>query len=112
MAKKKVLNKYVIAVKGIDGLLNGLEKGNIRLPGKVEDYKKLFASSTAKQSEIKGLGKFIKKLGLVKKDCILYWEGLITDGYTLTDVICEGGDNALRPLCDGENIKYLTDAKK
>jgi len=110
MAKKELRNKFVIAVKDIDGFLTGLESGKIRMPGNIESYKELLSAPLLKINSIKNLGKFIRKAGLSKSECALYWEGLLLDGYTLMIVEYNKGDAAL--LCDNKNIRFLTNARK
>lgn len=110
MPKKEPTNKYVIAVGNMETFLNDLESGNIRMPGKADTYKEIFASAYMKLNNLKELGKFIRKIGLSKKECKLYWESLVEDKYTLMAVEYNKGDISL--LCDGKNVKFLAEAKK
>jgi len=110
MAKKELQNRFVIALKDIDGFFAGLESGSIRMPGSIEEYKEILSAPLYKISSTKELGKFIRKAGLKKSECFLYWEGLLLDGYTLMIVEYNKGDIAL--LCDNKNIKFLITARK
>ena len=110
MAKKDLKNKFVIALKDIDGFLTDLENGNIHMPGNIEEYKELLSTPLLKINSTKELGKFIRKAGPSKGECVLYWEGLLMDGYTLMTVEYNKGDASL--LCDNKNIRFLTNARK
>lgn len=110
MAKKELQNKFAIALKNDSTFLSELEKGNIHMPGKIEEYKELLSTSSMKINSTKALHKFIRKTGLSKSECSIYWEGLLLDGYTLTIVEYSKGDVAI--LCDGNNIRFLANTKK
>lgn len=112
MAKKLPNNKFVLAAKDMNGFLSNLEKGLLRMPGKAEDYKVLFSSIYLRLDNIKDLGKFIKKIGLNRDECGMYWEALIQDGFTLFATESVRGDSQVNELCDGKNIKFLTTARK
>ncbi|HHW49379.1 MAG TPA: hypothetical protein GXX14_12300 [Clostridiaceae bacterium] len=110
MAKKELQNNFVIALKDVDGFFADLESGNIHMSGSIEEYKELLSAPLLKINSTKELGKFIRKAGLKKSECFLYWEGLLLDGYTLMIVEYNKGDAAL--LCDNKNLRYLTTTRK
>jgi hypothetical protein len=112
MAKKLPDNKFVLAAKDMNGFLSNQENGLLHMPGKAEDYKALFNSMYLRLDNIKDLGKFIKKVGLVRAECGMYWESLMLDGFTLFAIESAIGDAHVSELCDGKNIKFLTTAKK
>lgn len=112
MAKKLPDNKFVLAAKDMNGFLSDVEKGLLHVPGKAEDYKALFNSVYLRLDNIKGLGKFIKKVGLSRNECSLYWETLLLDGFTLFAIESVRRDAQVNELCDGKNIKFLTPARK
>lgn len=112
MAKRLPNNKFVLAARDLNGTLSELEKGLLHMPGKTEDYKSLFNSVYLTLNDTKGLGRFIKKAGLNKSECKMYWESLIMDGFTLYGIESGMTDSQVVELCDGQNIKFLTTAKK
>ena len=61
---------------------------------------------------LKDLGKFIKKVGLIRNECSLYWETLLLDGFTLFAVESANRELQVTNLCDGKNIKFLAIARK
>lgn len=109
---KGLLNKFVLAARNLNGILSELEKGLLHMPGKAEDYKALFNSANLNLNNIKGLGRFIKKVGLDKNECGMYWEALVMDGFTLYVIESDMRDTQVIELCDGKNIKFLTTARK
>lgn len=111
MAKKVLNNTYVLAARNLDGVLSELGKGLLRMPGKAEDYRALFSSASLSLKDMKGLGRFIKKMGLSKGECGMYWEALVTDGFTLYAIESGMRDTQLAELCDGKNIKFLATAR-
>ena len=72
MAKKLPDNKFVLAARDMNGFLSDLEKGLLHMQGKAEDYKALFNSAYLRLDNIKDLGKFIKKVGLIRNECGMY----------------------------------------
>ncbi len=112
MAKKLPAAKFVLAAKDINGFLSDYGKGLFHMPGKAEDYAVLFDSIYLRLDKMKGLDKFIKKVGLNRKECGLYWETLLLDKYTLFAVESSNGDTQVIELCDGKNIKFLATARK
>jgi len=112
MAKKLPDNKFVLAARDINGFLSDLEKGLFHMPGKAEDYKALLNSTYLRLDNINGLGKFIKKVGLIRNECGMYWESLIQDGFTLFAIESVMREAQVIELCDGKNIKFLMIAKK
>lgn len=112
MAKKLPDKKFVLAARDMNGFLSDLEKGLFHMPGKVEDYKVLFDSIYLRLDNMKDLGKFIKKVGLNRKECGLYWETLLLDKFTLFAVESVRGESQVIELCDGKNIKFLALARK
>ena len=112
MVKRLSETKFVLAARDMNGFLSDLEKGLFHMPGKVEDYKALFDSVYLRLDNIKDLGKFIKKVGLNRKECGLYWETLLLDGFTLFAVESVGGEAQVNELCDNKNIRLLAIAKK
>lgn len=112
MAKKLPDKKFVLAVKDMNGFISDLEKGLFHMPGKAEDYSALFNSAYLRLDNIKGLGKFIKKIGLFRNECGLYWESLLLDGFTLFALASARAEAQVIELCDGKNIKFLATARK
>jgi hypothetical protein len=112
MAKKLPDKKFVLAAKDMNGFLSDLGKGLFHMPGKAEDYNTLFDSVTLRLDNIKDLGKFIKKVGLSRNECGLYWETLLLDKFTLFAVESVIGEAKVFELCDGKNIKFLATARK
>ena len=112
MAKRLPNNKFILAAKDLNGTLSELEKGLLHMPGKTEDYKSLFNSVSFTLNDIKGLGGFIRKVGLNKSECKMYWESLIMDGFTLYVIESGMSDFQISELCDGKKIRFLTAARK
>ena len=112
MAKKPCENKYVLAAKDMNGFLSDLEEGLFHMPGMPEDYIALFRCVTLLLDNLKGLGKFIKKVGLSRNECGLYWESLLLDGFTLFATGPVKTEAQVIELCDGKNIKFLATARK
>jgi len=52
------------------------------------------------------VGKFIKKVGLSRNECGLYWETLLLDGFALFAAESVKGEAQVIELCDGKNIKF------
>lgn len=107
MAKKN--SKYIMAVKDYENTVKMLIEGKKVMPREASVYEELFDNVIAKCSTFDELKKFIKASKYSKKDCMHYWEGLLTLGYTLIIVDYKAGDeNFVENTCDNELIKYIS----
>jgi hypothetical protein len=109
--KKNVIKKFVIAIKDYDVTKVGIENGTIKMPYENSEYLVFFNSDFLSVSEMSGLRKFIKKVGLKKADVQHHWSGLIDQNFTLTEILFSGTDDEFRKLCDEKYIKYLLGVK-
>lgn len=105
-AKRKE-NQYVIAIKDLTDTEKALKAETISLPFEKSIYRDLIATSSEKVDSLKGLNKFIKLQNKVKGEVKHYWEGLITEGYTLMDVHYEGKTPSIERLCDTSKFKLV-----
>jgi len=107
MAKK--INKYIMAVKDYEETVKLLTEGGKVMPREASVYSDLFSNVVIKCSNFDELKKFIKVSKYSKKDCMHYWEGLLTLGYTLVIVDYEAEDeNFVENTCDNEILKYIS----
>lgn len=107
MAKKK--NRYVVAVKDYDNTVKVITEGKKLMPKEASAYKDFFDGVIASCADLNGLAKFIKKTKFSKKDCMHYWEGLITLGYTIVLFAYDTDDeNFVENACDNELIKFIS----
>ena len=104
---KKQENQYIIAIQDLAGIQKGLEAGTISLPFEKSIYRDLIATSVEKVDNIKGLNKFVKSQKKSKGEVKYYWEGLITQGYTIMDVIYDKRNPSIERLCDSEKFKLI-----
>ena len=104
---KKQENQYLIAVQDLAGIQKGLEAGTISLPFEKSIYRDLIATSCEKVDNIKGLNKFVKLQNKNKGEVKYYWEGLITQGYTIMDVIYDNKSPSIERLCDNPKFKLI-----
>lgn len=104
---KKQENQYIIAVQDFAGIQKGLEAGTISLPFEKSIYSDMLATVCGKVDNIKGLNKFVKLQKKNKGEVKYYWEGLITQGYTLMDVIYDKKNPSIERLCDNGKFKLI-----
>lgn len=104
---KKQENKFVIAVKDLADTEKALEAGTISLPFEKSLYCNLIASTCKKVDNLKGLNKFIKLQKMKKGDVKHYWEDLITEGYTIMDVIYDKKNPSMERLCDTGKFRLI-----
>ncbi len=107
MAKK--ITKYIMAVKDYENTLKMVTEGKKVMPREASVYSDFFNNVVKSCSTLDGLNKFIKASKFAKKDCMHYWEGLMTLGFTL--VIVDYGaedENFVENSCDNELIKYIS----
>jgi hypothetical protein len=107
MAKKN--NKYIIAVKDYENTVKTLSKENKSMPRDASVYIDLFNNVETSCSDIAGLKKFIRASKFAKKDCMHYWEGLMTLDYTLIITEYDSDDeNFVENSCDNELLKFIS----
>lgn len=107
MAKK--INKYVMAVREYDSTVKMITEGRKIMPKEAKIYTEFFDNVIASCSELAGLKKFIKTSKFAKKECIHYWEGLITLNYTIIIIEYDTDDeNFVENACDNELIKFIS----
>lgn len=107
MAKK--INKYILAVKDYEETVKMLTEGKKVMPREADVYSDFFNNVVIKCSKFEELNKFIKASKFSKKDCMHYWEGLLTLDYTLIIVLYEDGDeNFVEGSCDNELLKFIS----
>ena len=107
MAKKK--NRYVVAIKDFEDSAKVITEGRKLMPKEPSVYKDIFDGVITSCSELDGLAKFIKKTKFAKKDCMHYWEGLITLGFTLLLFQYDTDDeNFIENACDNEIVKFIS----
>jgi hypothetical protein len=104
---KRQENQYVIAIKDLTDTEKALKAETISLPFEKSIYRDLLATSNQKVDKLKDLNKFIKLQNKVKGEVKHYWEGLITEGYTLMDVHYEGKAPSIERLCDTSKFKLV-----
>jgi hypothetical protein len=105
---KKVSKKYVLAVKDYENTMKAVTGGQKVMPKEAEIYKDIFSNVVMTCAEFSCLKKFIKKTKLPKKECMHYWEGLLTLDYTLVLIQYDTeDDNFIETACDNELIKYV-----
>ncbi|MDX1357573.1 MAG: hypothetical protein R3232_01955 [Clostridia bacterium] len=107
MAKKN--DKYIIAVKDYENTVKALSKDDKSMPRDASVYIDLFNNVVKSCSDMAGLKKFIKASKFAKKDCIHYWEGLMTLGYTLIITEYESDDeNFVENSCENDRLKFIS----
>jgi hypothetical protein len=104
---KRQENQYVIAVKEFADTKKALDAETISLPFEKALYRDMIATSNKRVDDLKGLNKFIKSQNKNKGDVRHYWEGLISEGYTLLEVIYEKKAPSIERLCDTSKFKLL-----
>ncbi|MFO7637393.1 MAG: hypothetical protein R6W96_08800 [Clostridia bacterium] len=111
MAKVKK-EKHVLAVKDFEKTFDEILSGKMVMPKPKEEYQQIKDGVTQKCTTYSGLGKFIRQNRFNKKDCMHFWENLITEGYILVTVeISNADENFMENACDGKNLKYVAKAK-
>jgi len=106
--KKKVFeNRYVIAVKNYNETVRKLKEGKISLPYDRNIYLKMIDSQIAKAESLKDIKSFAKFNGKKMGEVGHYWEGLITDGYTLINVEYTEKIPAIDHVCRNDTIKFV-----
>ena len=104
---RKQENQYVIAVQDLAGTQKALEAGTISLPFEKSLYRDLLATSCKKVDNQKGLNNFIKSENKNKGEVKHYWEGLISEGYTIMEVHYDSKNPSIERLCDTEKFKLI-----
>lgn len=104
---KAVSFNYVIAVKDYAKTIEAIKDGSLYVPFDKEIYSKLFKSEGARADNMKELGKFIKICQKDKKDVNHYWEGLISEGYTLIGVRYDEKTPPFEKVCSNDAIKFV-----
>lgn len=100
-------NQFIIAVKDLAATQKALEAETIRLPFEKSLYRDLLATSRKKVDNQKDLNSFIKAENKNKDEVRHYWEGLISEGYTLIDVHYDKKNPAIERLCDTGSFKLV-----
>lgn len=107
MAKK--ITKYIIAVKDYDNTVKKLVAGKLNMERDAKVYKDIFDGVIFTCNSYEGLKKFIKQNKYNKKDCMHYWEGLVTADSTLVTFEYDAEDeNFIENSCDNDNIVYIS----
>ena len=104
---KKQDNQYVIAVKDFTETQKGLGDNTLSLPFDKSIYRDLIATAENKADNLKDLGKFIKQVDKNKGEVKHYWEGLVSEGYTLMSVRYEKKAPSIERLCDTSKFKFI-----
>ena len=104
---KKQDNQYIIAIKDFTETQKDLEAETLSVPFEKSLYRELIATAGDKADNLKELGKFIKSQNKSKGDVKHYWEGLISQGYTLMNVHYENRAPAIERLCDTSKFKLI-----
>ena len=109
----KQTNNYIMAVldyeKTVKMLTEGKTEGKKVMPRGASVYSDFFNNVVASCSTLGGLKKFIKASKLAKKDCLHYWEGLVTLNFTLVIIEYVSEDeNYVENSCDNELIKFIS----
>ncbi|NJD03642.1 MAG: hypothetical protein FIA99_13855 [Ruminiclostridium sp.] len=104
---KKLENKFVIAVKDFAETKKNLEAETLSVPFEKSLYRELISTAANKVDNLRGLSKFIKLQNKNKGDVRHYWEGLISEGYTLMDVQYDKKVPAIERLCDTVKFKFV-----
>lgn len=99
--------RYIVAVKNYNETLKSLKEGDISFPYSRDIYLKLLETQSMKVDNLRELKKFIKANKKVVKEVIHYWEGLITEGYTLVNVEYNEKTPAIDHLCSNDTIKFV-----
>jgi hypothetical protein len=106
--KKKVsTNRYIIAVKNYNETLENLKNGKLSMPYDREIYLKMLDTQTSKVDSLKEIKKFARANGKKMAEVGHYWEGLITEGYTLVNIEYLEKIPALDHVCGNETIKFV-----
>ncbi len=104
---KKQENQYIIAVKDFAETQKCLKEDTLKVPFEKSLYRDLLATAVDKVDNVKELGKFIKSQNKSKGEVKHYWEGLITQGYTLLGVQYDKKAPAIERLCDANKFKFI-----
>lgn len=104
---KKQENQYVIAVKDLADTQKALGAETISLPFEKSLYRDLIATSINKVDNQKELNRFIKSENKNKGEVAHYWEGLISEGYTLMEVHYDKKNPSIERLCDTGKFKLI-----
>lgn len=104
---KKLENQYVIAVKEYEETKKAIDAETLSVPFEKSLYREMIATASNEVNNVKGLGKFIKLQNKSKGDVRHYWEGLITQGYTLMNVIYEKKAPSIERICDTSKFKLV-----
>ena len=107
--KKKEENRHIIAIKDYTSFIKTTKEGSLYLPFDKDIYLKLLENNATKVDSLKELGKFIKESNKQKVDVIRFWEGLISNGYTLVNVKYDDKAPTIDALCNNNSIKYVSD---
>ncbi|MFO7611541.1 MAG: hypothetical protein R6W99_03510 [Clostridia bacterium] len=108
MAKKKI-TKFILAVKDYEKTVEMVTSGKKNMPKEASVYEEFFNNVVNKCSDFAGLKKFVRASKFSKKDCMHYWEGLMTLNFTLVIISYNKGDeNFVENACDNELIKFIS----
>ncbi|MDX1359732.1 MAG: hypothetical protein R3232_12935 [Clostridia bacterium] len=106
MAKK--VNNYIIAVKDYENTVKAIAGGKV-MPREASVYADFFNNVVTSCDSFDGLKKFIRASKFSKKDCMHYWEGLLSLNYTLiiTEYVSDD-ENFVENSCDNELLKFIS----
>lgn len=104
---KKIENRYVIAIKDLKDTLGALKNQSLSLPFEKELYTELLNSGSKTIDTTKELSGFIKTANKSKNEVKHYWEGLITQGYSLMIVNYDKKQPAIERLLDVNRFKFV-----
>lgn len=108
--KTKAVNRFIIAVKDYNETLNALENGQLKLPYEGNVYLKMLKSQSSKANNLRDIKKFARVNKKSMKEFGHYWEGLITEGYTLVNVEYIEKVPSMDHVCRNETIKFVCTA--
>jgi len=98
---------YIMAIKDYSNTIKAIEDGSFHVPFNKDIYSKLLKNMASKVDDVKELGKFAKITKKDKKDVLHFWEGLISEGYTLLAVQYDVKSPSFDKLCNNDTIKYV-----
>lgn len=105
--RKATENRYVIAVKNCNETVEKLKEGKISLSYDRSIYLKMIESQAAKADSLSEVRKFAKVCGKKMGEVKHYWEGLVTEGYTLLNVEYVDKIPAIDHVCNNDTIKFV-----
>lgn len=98
---------YIIAVKDFSETQKAIESGTMSLPYDRSAYLDIVKNYKAMADNLQSLKKFFKLSNKPAKENKHYWEGLITQGYTLLQIAYNYERPSIEQICDTTKFKYV-----